>query len=150
LDDYLSTLFPNFDTENPFENPDYFKYPFKNISFDFFPLVRQMDERMELLEMADKEDMTYAEFVDYVLNHCFSTNDELGRDKYLFNIGSESRKPMFVRNTDLAMNKERKYPMFKVRLRKYIRKVPMRATQEDMRKYYEELDRVKNKKENET
>jgi hypothetical protein len=82
IEPYLETFFPGFDEGNPFENPDYYKFPFKNITIDFLPVVYQLDERFELLKIADERKMSYAVFLDYIINHVYSINEELGRDRY--------------------------------------------------------------------
>jgi hypothetical protein len=83
LESFFDELFPDFKKENPFENPDYYKFPFKNISVEFLIVVNQMDNRLELLREAEKEKMTYAVFLDYVINQALSINEELGRRKYM-------------------------------------------------------------------
>ena len=82
LESYFETFSPGFYEGNPFENPDYYKFPFKNITIDFLPVVYQLDERFDLLKIADERKMSYAVFVDYVINYVYSINEELGRDRY--------------------------------------------------------------------
>jgi len=79
---YFDDFFPYFDTRNPFK--ENLKYPFKYIGFGHLSMVHQMDERMELLKMADKKRMTYAKFVDYVINYLYCLNDEMGEEIYRF------------------------------------------------------------------
>lgn len=81
---YFDTLFPGFMDGNPFENPDYYRFPYKNISMEYLTLVYQLDDRFDLLEEADKQKMSYAVFLDYVINHVLSENEVLGRDRYTF------------------------------------------------------------------
>ena len=83
IEPYLDEMFPGFEDGNPFENPEYYKFPFKNISIDFLPIVSRLDDRMELLRYADEQKMTYAVFADYMLNRIGSINKELGREKYI-------------------------------------------------------------------
>src|SRR5258706_15430408 len=75
---YFDQLIPGFEEGNPFENPDYYKFPYKNISLDYLMLVYQLDDRFDLLTEADKQRMSYAVFIDYVLNHVLNENDILG------------------------------------------------------------------------
>jgi hypothetical protein len=65
-----------FDVDSPFENPDYYKFPYKNISPDFLILVWRMKERLALLKIADEKKMTYAVFMDYVINYIYCYNEE--------------------------------------------------------------------------
>lgn len=105
---YFNELFPGFDQGNPFENPDYYKFPYKNIALDYLMFVYQLDERLELLEEADKQKMTYAVFTDYVLNHVFSENDRLGRQRYTFAQNNMNRFPLFVKDTEKKVYNNRK------------------------------------------
>lgn len=100
LELYFDELFPRFEEENPFENPDYYKFPYKNISIDFMMVVYNMDERLELLEEADKQKMTFAVFLDYVINHALSENDFLGRAKYDCSPGASWKTFLCIKNND--------------------------------------------------
>jgi len=101
LETYFLELFPLFVEENPFKNPEYYKFPFKNISLDFLPLVSKMDDRLELLKIADERKMTYSKFIDYVINHISSINEKLGRERYrlMSNRGS-SYVLVYIRDLD--------------------------------------------------
>lgn len=95
---YFNDFFPGFDEGNPFENKEFYKFPFKNITIEFLVIVYQMDDRIELLEYADKQKMTYAKFLDFIINQVYSTNEELGRNKYVFIMNKRRQK--YVKNTD--------------------------------------------------
>lgn len=73
---YLDEFFPAFDDGNPFETPESYKFPFKNITVDFLTVVYQMPERMDILQEAEKKNMSYASFLDYVVNYVYSSNEE--------------------------------------------------------------------------
>lgn len=75
---YLEELFPKFDSGSPFTNPDSYKFPYKNITADFLTVVYQMPERMDLLRVAEEKNMSYAVFLDYVVNYVYCSNDEHG------------------------------------------------------------------------
>lgn len=79
---YLDQLFFEFDNGNPFTNPDSYKNPFKHITIDFMTVVYQLEDRMDLLKEAEKNKMKFDEFLDYVINHVYSINEELKKDKY--------------------------------------------------------------------
>jgi hypothetical protein len=81
---YFDDFFPDFDEHNPFEEPEYFKYPYEYVSTAHLVLVYQMDERMDLLKKAEEEKMTYYEFLDFVLNYTLCVNDDLGKTVYTF------------------------------------------------------------------
>lgn len=96
---YFDKMFPNFEEENPFENPDYYKFPYENITPDFLIVVYQLEERFEILKYADDKKMSYAKFLDYVVNHILSENDRLGRDKYSFRTNNQNT-PQYVIDND--------------------------------------------------
>lgn len=97
---YFDILFPGFMEGNPFENPDYYKFPYKNISLEYLTLVYQLDDRFDLLKEADKNKMSYEGFLDYVINHVYSENDILGRDRYTLAQNNSRHTPYFVRDTE--------------------------------------------------
>ncbi|MFA5376192.1 MAG: hypothetical protein WC455_10655 [Dehalococcoidia bacterium] len=57
--------------------------PFPGCSFIHMKLVKDMDERIGLLEHASKRKMIYGDFLNYVVNYACSVNDELGYQKYV-------------------------------------------------------------------
>lgn len=85
---YFNTLFPGFEDGNPFTNPDYYRFPFKNISLEYLPLVYQLDDRFELLKEADSQKMAYDVFLNYVINHIKVENEILGRERYTLTQGT--------------------------------------------------------------
>lgn len=104
---YFDILFPGFMDGNPFENPDYYKFPYKNISIEYLTLVYQLDDRFELLEYADKNKMSYAVFLDYVINHVLSENEILGRDRYVLTQNVNRHLPYFFSDTDKKFKPEK-------------------------------------------
>jgi hypothetical protein len=110
IETYFEEMFPGFMEGNPFENPEYYKFPFKNITLDYLIVAQQLDDRMELLKRADKEAMTYAVFVDYVINHVSSENEELGYMRYLIKHKQDTNFPFYIRDTekDLQVKKGKK------------------------------------------
>lgn len=110
IESYFEELFPGFEEGDPFENPDFYKFPFKNISMEFLFVVFQVDDRLEILKIADKEKMSFAKFLDYAINHVYSVNDELGRAKYIIRHDKEKNFPFYIRNVDkiLKVNKKKR------------------------------------------
>lgn len=108
LETYFDELFPGFDEGNPFENSEYYKFPFKNISVEFLIVVHQLDDRMELLKHADKLGMSYAKFLDYVINHVYSANDELGYPRYEVRSNTERNFSFYVKDNDKKLPVRRK------------------------------------------
>ena len=98
IESYFVDFFPGFLDGNPFENPEYYKFPYKHVTLDFLFLVNQMDERLELLKIAEKEKMTFAVFTDYVINYV-STENELS-PKPIFGLTHNMDKnvPFYIKN----------------------------------------------------
>lgn len=78
---YMNDLFPFFDEGNPFEEK--YEYPYKYVTLDFLYLVKDLPERMGLLALAEKNKMSYTEFLDYILNYIGKYNEEHGRMVYV-------------------------------------------------------------------
>jgi hypothetical protein len=104
---YFDTFFPGFEEGNPFTNPDYYKFPYENITFEYLTTVYQLDDRFDLLKEADKRGLNYAEFLDYVLNHTLSENERLGRDRYHLEQGLSRVAPYFFRDSDKHFKAQR-------------------------------------------
>jgi hypothetical protein len=99
---YLADFFPEFLFHDPFKNPEKYKYPFENIRLDFLTFVYQMDERLELLEYAEKKQMSYAEFINWVVNWALSNNLDRGEEKYKLR-GNHSHW-VYILNTNKKRN----------------------------------------------
>lgn len=106
ISSYFNEMFPHFHVYSPIDNPEKYKYPFKNIGLSYLLVINQMDDRMDLLKKADKEKMTYHDFVNYVMNHALCINDELGREKY--GIGCNDDHTMFIRNNDISLKEKKR------------------------------------------
>lgn len=101
---YIDDFFPQFSEFSPFENPEYFEFPYKHVTLDFLMVVYQMPERLELLALAEKQKMTYAKFVDYVINYIYCYNEEVGKNLYIF-MRTDNVFP-YVKYVDLITNKK--------------------------------------------
>jgi len=77
---YFDDLFPDFEVNNPFETE--YKYPYRYMTLDCLSLVKNLPERLELLEIGEKKRMKYVVFVDYVVNYILSYNEEKGETIY--------------------------------------------------------------------
>ena len=97
---YFDEFFPEFMYENPFKNPDYYKFPYQNISLEYLTTVYQLDDRFGLLEEANLQKMSYAVFLDYVLNHVNTENELLGRERYFLTQSFSRYQPYFFRDSD--------------------------------------------------
>lgn len=106
LEFYFDEFFPKFEEKSPFEDPDYYKFPFKNISLEYLMVVYQLEDRLELLKYADKMDMTYAFFAAFVSNHISSINEELDKDRY--ELVQTRNFPFYVRDLNKQLPKKRK------------------------------------------
>lgn len=79
---YISDFIPKFDKRNPFNNPEEFEFPYKNVSLAHMMLVYQMDERLDLLKEAEEKKMSFYQFLDFVINYINSVNEEEGREVF--------------------------------------------------------------------
>lgn len=73
---YFDDFFPDFDINNPFEAE--YEYPYKHVTFEMLILVHNMQERLDLLRIAEERKMGYTEFFDYVINYINCYNDKHG------------------------------------------------------------------------
>lgn len=96
---YLIDFFPEFLFYDPFKNPEKYLYPFKHVTLDFLVFVYQMDNRLELLEEADRRGMSYAEFINWVTNWALCYNMDIGDTVYEL-IGGKINWP-HIRNDKL-------------------------------------------------
>jgi hypothetical protein len=79
---YFKDFFPNFSDHDPFEEPEYFKYPYKHVNLDHLTFVYQYHDRLELLDEAEKKLMNSAEFSNFAANHALSYRDDSGKQIY--------------------------------------------------------------------
>ncbi len=84
---YFDDFFLNFDEGNPFEEE--YAYPYKFISIDYLLLVYQMPERLEILQYAEDNKISYVKFLDYILNYISCYNEEHG-EVYIFILTSKN------------------------------------------------------------
>jgi hypothetical protein len=83
LSTYIKDFYPEFLEHNPFENPEYYKFPYENIGISHLTYVHMVHNRLELLEYAEEKSLGYAQFVNWVTNQVFCYNDEVGKDVYV-------------------------------------------------------------------
>lgn len=89
---YLKDFFPDFLNSNPFEHPEDYSFPYKNLTLDHLAFVYKVHNRMELLEYAEARAMKYFDFVNWAVNQVLCYNDEIGEEKYVISVNS-SRTP---------------------------------------------------------
>ena len=93
---YFKEIFPNFYSDNPFSNPEKYKYPYKNITIDYLYLVYQLPERLELLDYAEKRNIPFGTFLDYIINYIGKCNDLEEEETYIFI--KPDHYPFYVKN----------------------------------------------------
>lgn len=86
LSSYLNDLYPDFLSRDPFTDPDYFKFPYENLSLDHMYLVYQMPDRFDLLHLANERKMNFDEFFDYVINHIMNLNELSKKGEQLYTV----------------------------------------------------------------
>jgi len=79
---YLDDLFPDFLQNDPLKDPEKYAFPYETVTLDYMYFVYQLPERMDLLRIAEERKMNYNQFVDYVINHALSANEESGKNAY--------------------------------------------------------------------
>ncbi|MFA5444994.1 MAG: hypothetical protein WC262_08520 [Bacteroidales bacterium] len=80
---YLKDFFPDFLNHDPFAEPEYFKFPYENITLDHLFFVYMVDNRLELLEEAEKKKMSFFDFANWATNAVFCYNDDVNKDVYV-------------------------------------------------------------------
>lgn len=66
------------------------EFPYENVSLAHMAVVADMDERLQLLEFADRNKMLYNDFCDFVSNWVGSFNEKYG-EKYQLQLNKKSR-----------------------------------------------------------
>lgn len=93
---YFKEIYPDFYKGNPFNNPEQYVFPFKNITIDYLVTVYQMPERLDILRYADEHEMTFSVFLDFILNYIGKYNDM--EDKEVFRFTKYQHYPMYVKD----------------------------------------------------
>lgn len=65
-------------------------YPFENLSLAHLAVVAEMDERLDLLDFADRKKMAYNDFCDFVSNWASCFNEKYGQ-KYQMQLNKKGR-----------------------------------------------------------
>jgi len=94
---YFSEFFPEFLIRSPFDDPKYYKFPFKHIFLDHLFLVHMCHERMDMLKYAEKKKMSIREFTNWAVNHVLSYNEDVGEEIYYISTSAEMIP--FIRST---------------------------------------------------
>lgn len=90
-------LFPAFFLHNPFTEPEYYQWPYEHVGLDYLTYIYQVDNRLELLEYADKQKMTFHDFRNWINNYVLCYNDEQGGEIYRIGTSREGQ-PYIQRN----------------------------------------------------
>jgi hypothetical protein len=72
---YFKDFFPNFSDHDPDIEPEYFKYPYKNITLDHLGFVYKVHNRLELLKHADENAMSIHDFENYATKKSFAYSE---------------------------------------------------------------------------
>lgn len=101
---YFDDFFPEFNSMNPFV--DKMVFPYKHITLSYLSVISQMNERLELLDYAERNKLKFSEFLDYIINYVACVNDELldNKKKKLYKIWFFAPNMMAVK---LLGNKKR-------------------------------------------
>lgn len=80
---YLKDLYPDFMIRDPFLEPEYYKFPYKNVSLDHMAFVYMMHNRLEMLDYAEEKNMKFGDFANWAYNWACCYNDETGSEYVL-------------------------------------------------------------------
>jgi hypothetical protein len=86
IETYFNDFFEDFEARNPFEEK--MKFPYSHITLEYLIVVYQMEERLDLLKIADDRKIPYPKFLDYVVNYISNYNEEHGGEhsEYVFGL----------------------------------------------------------------
>lgn len=74
---YLPDFFPHFyEGASPWDR-DY-EFPYDNIDIDYLFFVENLPDRLDMLDRAEEENMSYAQFLDWVVNWVLCWNEAYG------------------------------------------------------------------------
>jgi len=93
---FIAEYFPDFLDHDLFEEKEYFKYPYKYATLDFFKFIYQVHCKREMMDYAEEQQMTYHDFTNWVTNYVLSYNDEQGEE--IYSIGKARDSDLFIRS----------------------------------------------------
>jgi hypothetical protein len=94
---YIPDFFPEFLEYDPFVDKEYFKFPYENIGIGHLALVFKCDERLEMLDYAEKHGMNIRDFTNWVVNWVVCYNNDVGKKVYEFVDSYRHRESPVVR-----------------------------------------------------
>lgn len=89
---YLDDFFPEFWDRSPFIEPEYYKLPYKHLTYEHLIFVNQHHDRLALLDYAEEHEMSIWDFGNWAVDQAFSYNEESGNDVYRVTYASGHRK----------------------------------------------------------
>jgi hypothetical protein len=88
LESYFLDFYPDFLEHDPEKEPEYFAFPYKNVTFDHLLFVSRLgDERLALLDEAERKVMSFVKFANWAANWAFCSNQEMEKEKYVLRLG---------------------------------------------------------------
>jgi hypothetical protein len=111
---YIDSLYPDFNRSYvPFRDGD-LPFPFEKVGLAQMSVVRDMEEKVEIIKKAEEEDMwKYLEFLDFVIAYVKSYNDKYGKRYAIKKTASgwrvldlSSTKVRTVRDGDYVVNSD--------------------------------------------
>jgi hypothetical protein len=92
---FIATYFPDFLEHDPFEEPDWFQYPYDHATLDFWSFVYQIENARELMDHAEENEMSFHDFRNWVTNYVLSYNEE--QEEEVYGIGRSRDGTSFIR-----------------------------------------------------
>lgn len=80
---YMKDFFPEFLKRSPFDDSEYFSYPYKHVTLDHLCFVYLHHERMEMLQYAEENGIRFFDFANWAVNQALCYNDEMGEEVYV-------------------------------------------------------------------
>ena len=97
LSSYFEEFFLDFYKHNPFEEPEYYEFPYKNISIEHLIFVHECHNRTELLREAESRAMNVRDFINWATDRAFCYNIEVDKEVYKIGKRTPSRNFAYLR-----------------------------------------------------
>jgi hypothetical protein len=102
---FIFNFFPDFYGSNPFEEPEKYLYPLKNVAIAQLKMVSSMDNCVDVILWLEQNPKTFKEFLSFISNEVLCENEVRGFEKYEIRINSNR---LFISNKDRNGIKQRK------------------------------------------
>lgn len=118
---YIYHFFPRdeFLSHDPFLEPELYAFPFEHVDLEFLTFVYQLDERFEILKMAEDEKWSLDYFRDWVVNYISSFNLEYGENVFVLVMDEPGHRVPFIRDKRFVIHTGLSARVINEKLEKY-------------------------------